>query len=191
MEDWAILLGMSFEGMILNLNMKKLVLTVCAVGLAGGACAATDTSSLAVSATVQKVCAIGSGALSFATLQLGVNPGAGTVTGVNHDFDTGSSISVVCTNGATAAVTAGLGSNPASTTAGRQMKSGSDMLSYELYTTTGRTTVLDASAGAITYTGTGATSAVTVYGRVSAAQLALAKKGSYSDTVAMTVTYTP
>ena len=180
---------MLFEGIILNTNMKKLALTICAMGMAGGAWAATDTSNLAVSATVENVCAIGSGTLGFATLKLGVTPGAGTLAGVNHDFDTGSSISVVCTNGATAAITAGLGSNAVSSA--RKMISGVDLLGYELYTATGRTTVLDATTGSIAYSGTGAASAVTVYGRVTAAQLALAKKGTYSDTVAMTVTYTP
>ena len=181
---------MLFEGIILNTNMKKLALTICAMGMAGGAWAATDTSNLAVSAAVENVCAIGSGALSFSTLKLGVNAGAGTLTaGANHDFDTGSTISVVCTNGATAAITAGLGSNAAASS--RKMISGTDLLGYELYTATGRTTVLDAATGSIAYSGTGTASAVTVYGRITAAQLAFAKKGTYSDTVAMTVTYTP
>ena len=180
---------MLFEGIILNTNMKKLALTICAMGMAGGAWAATDTSNLAVSAAVENVCAIGSGALSFSTLKLGVTPGAVTVSGNDHDFDTGSTISVVCTNGATAAITAGLGLGAVVTA--RKMKSGSDLLGYELYTAAGRTTVLDAATGSIAYSGTGAATAVTVYGRVTAAQLALAKKGTYSDTVAMTVTYTP
>ena len=189
-ENWAILLGMLFEGIILNINMKKLALTVCAMGLASGAWAATDTSNLTVNATVENVCAIGSGALSFSTLKLALNSGAGTLAaGGNHDFDTGNTISVVCTNGATAAITAGSGSNVDG--AVRRLKSGTtDFLGYELYTATGRVNVLN-TTNSISYTGTGVASAVTVFGRVTAAQLALVKAGSYSDTVAMTVTYTP
>ena len=66
------------------------------------------------------------------------------------------------------------------------------MLAYELYTSAARTTVLDAEMGSIPYLGTGATTTTeAIYGRITGAQLAAAKKGSYADTVAMTITYTP
>ena len=174
----------------MNMKMNKLAVAIAAMAMMGAALAAADTASLAVSATVENACAISAGTLAFGTLTLGVNPGMGTVTPANKDADSGATISIVCTNGATAAITAGLGVQPSGTV--RRMISGSDYLAYELYTDAGRGTVLDSTTGAIAYTGTGATTTdKAVYGRITGAQLAAAKKGSYADTVAMTITYTP
>jgi spore coat protein U-like protein len=174
----------------MNTTMKKLAVAMAAMSLAGAAFADTDTASLTVSATVQNACAISAGTLDFGTLTLGVNAGLGTVTAANHDADSGATISIVCTNGASAAITADLGLQPTGSV--RKMISGSDLLAYELYTTAGRTTVLDATTGSIPYTGTGAaTTDKAVYGRIAGAQLGAAKAGSYSDTVAMLITYTP
>ena len=174
----------------MNTKMTKLALALGALVMTGGVWAATDTANLAVSATVETICAIGPGTLSFNTLKLEVNAGAGTVTPVNHDANSGTSISIACTIGSTAAITAGLGLN-ASVGSVRNMLSGTDLLAYELYTDSGYGTVLDSTTGAISYTGTGAATNKTIYGRITGAQLAAAKKGSYADTVAMTITYTP
>lgn len=174
----------------MNTKFSKLALAIGALVMAGGAMAATDTANLGVGATVENACAIGAGTLGFGTLALEVNAGLGTVTAANHNADSGATISIVCTNGASAAITAGLGANAAGSV--RKMISGSDLLAYELYTDSGRGTVLDATTGSIAYTGTGAaTTDKAVYGRITGAQLAAAKKGSYADTVAMTITYTP
>ena len=87
------------------------------------------------------------------------------------------------------AITAGLGANAVGSVL--DMDSGVDRLAYELYTNAGRATVLNA-ANSISYTGTGAaTTTQAIYGRITGAQLAAAKKGSYPDTVGMTITYTP
>ena len=170
-------------------QMKKIALAIGATLLATGVFAATDTANLAVSATVVNVCAIGPGTLAFGTIELGVNAGAGTLNPTNRDADSGSTISIVCTNGASAAITAGLGANAVGSV--RNMISGVDLLAYELYTNAGRSLVLNAT-NAISYTGTGlAVTTQTVYGRITGAQVAAAKKGSYADTVLMTVTYTP
>ena len=176
----------------MNTNLKKLVLAMAAMGamaMAGGALAATDTADLAVSATVANACAIGPGALAFGTLALDVTAGSGTVMAANHDADSGNTISIACTLGASATITAGPGENAAG--AVRNMISGSDLLAYELYTDALRGTVLNGT-NSIGYTGTGAATTDTViYGRITGAQLAAAKKGDYTDTVAMTITYTP
>ena len=173
----------------MNTKMTKLALALGAMVMVAGASAATDTANLGVSATVNTICAIGTGTISFGVLTLDINAGAGTVTGMNHDADSGSSISIACTNGSSAAITADLGLNAVSTT--RNMFSSGDLLAYELYTTSGRTTVLNGT-NSISYTGTGAaTTTETIYARITGAQLAAAKKGVYSDTVAMTITYTP
>jgi spore coat protein U-like protein len=71
------------------------------------------------------------------------------------------------------------------------MTAGANLLNYNIYTTTGRTTVWgDGTAGTATLagTGTGAAQAVTVYGRVNSGQTSV-PAGSYADTVAVTVTY--
>jgi spore coat protein U-like protein len=168
----------------------KLALVIGAMVINGAAMAATDTADLAVSATVVNACAIGPGSLDFGSLALEVNAGLGTVTGTNHDADSAASISIVCTNGASAAITGGLGLNAVGSV--RKMISGSDLLAYELYTASNRSTVLDTTAGSIAYTGTGATTTdKAIYGRITSAQLAAAKKGTYADTVALTITYTP
>ncbi|MDM0117584.1 spore coat U domain-containing protein [Variovorax sp. J22R133] len=177
----------------MNTNLKKLALVIGAAGamaMADGAWADTDSANLTVGATVENACAIGAGTLDFGTLTLHVNAGLGTVTQGNHDADSGTSISIACTNGASATIGAGLGAQPAGSV--RQMISGSDLLAYELYTSSAYTTVLDGASGVIAYTGTGAaTTNKAIYGRITGAQLAAAKKGTYADTVAMTITYTP
>ena len=173
----------------MTVKMNKIAIAIASMLLAGAAMAATDTADLAVSATVENACAIGPGTLAFGTLALEVNAGLGTVTAANHDADSGATISIACTNGASAAITAGPGVNAAG--AVRKMISGSDLLTYELYTDAGRGTVLN-DTNSIAYTGTGATTNTTsIFGRITGAQLAAAKKGSYADTVAMVITYTP
>lgn len=176
----------------MSTKISKLAPAIGAMVMAGASMAATDTADLAVGATVADVCAIGPGTLAFGSaLSLAVNAGAGTAgTTANVDADSGATISIICTNGASAAITGGLGANAAGSV--RNMVSGTALLPYELYTTTARTTVLDTTTGSISYTGTGAaTTGIAVYGRILGSDLAAAKKGIYADTVAMTITYTP
>ena len=172
-------------------NLGKLALAMGLMGMAGTGMAATDTANLAVGATVVNACAIGPGSIAFGSHGLPVNAGLGTVTGANVDADSGTTVSIACTNGASATITGGLGAHAA--VAVRRMISGSDFLSYELYADSGHTTVLDTTTGNIAYTGTGAadTAHMVIYGRITAAQLAAAVNGVYADTVAMTITYTP
>ncbi|WP_198140664.1 Csu type fimbrial protein [Polaromonas naphthalenivorans] len=180
----------------MNTTMNKLALAIGALVMAGGAMAADDNANLAVSATVLTNCAIGPGTLAFpANLQLGVTKGLGTKAAnpANADSDSGTSISVTCTNGSSAAITAGAGANTAGVVATtRALKSGSNYIDYELYTDTNRTTVLDGT-NSISYTGTGLTEIdkTTIFGRILGADIATAKAGAYADTVAMTITYTP
>lgn len=172
-------------------KMNKLMLAISVMAMAGASMAATEAANLTVGATVENACAIGPGTLAFGSnLSLAVNADgtAGTTADVNAD--TGATISIICTTGASAAITAGLGLNADVNV--RKMISGADLLAYELYTSGARTTVLDTTTGSISYTGTGAATTTTaVFGRILAADLAGAKKGTYADTVAMTITYTP
>ena len=170
---------------------NKIAFTLCIAALSTSALADTDTSTLTVGATVQNNCAIGNGALSFGTRTLSVTKGAGTAgTIADVDADSGTSISIICTNGASAAINADTGANANSGV--RRMVSGLNFLAYELYTDAGRATVLDGTTGSIAYTGTGAATTTTaIYGRIAGADLQAAPAGVYADTVALTVTYTP
>lgn len=176
----------------MNTKMNKLALAIGILAMAGATTAATEGADLAVGATVENACAIGPGTLAFGSnLSMAVNSDGTAGSTANVDADTGTTISIICTTGASAAITAGLGLNAAATTV-RKMISGADLLTYELYTSGARTTVLDTTTGSIAYTGTGAATTTTaVYGRILGSALAAAKKGSYGDTVAMTITYTP
>jgi spore coat protein U-like protein len=178
---------------LMRTKMSKLALALGLIAAAGATMAAalTDTANLTVNATVQNACAIGPGTLGFGNISMAVTAGAGTAAATAAvDADSGTSVAIVCTTGSSATVTGDNGSNYSS---GRRMRilATADYLGYELYTSAGRTTVLDTSAGSIAYTGTGADGYVTIYGRITAANLAAAKAGTYTDVVALTVTYTP
>lgn len=175
-----------------NAITSKLALALCMAALSSSALADTDSSTLTVGATVQNNCAIGNGSLSFGTTRtLAVTKGAGTAgTIANIDADSGSSISIICTLGATATINADTGANASAGV--RRMLSGSDHLAYQLYTDADRLTVLNTTTGSINYTGTGAATTTTaIYGRIDGAALQAAKAGTYVDTVGLTVTYTP
>lgn len=174
---------------LMSTKISKLALAI-SLAVSGVAMAASDSADLAVTATVQTACAIGPGALSFGNVAMAVTAGAGTIGSTGDvDADSGTSVEVVCTNGSSATVTGGNGLNYSS---GRRMLSGTvDYLGYELYTSSARTTALDTTTGSIAYTGTGADDTLTIYGRIPGSSLAAAKAGSYSDTVALSITYTP
>lgn len=160
------------------------ILTALLCGVAGAALAGTDTANLAVSATVAANCTISAGTgISFGSY----DP---IVTNASTALDGTGTITTTCTNGASANVTLGQGSNAdtGSTDAAplRRMTDGTDMLSYQLYTDNGHTTVWDNSTG-VDVTGTGTASDTTVYGEVAGGQNV--GTGTYTDTVVATVTF--
>jgi spore coat protein U-like protein len=177
----------------MNTKMTKLAMAIGAMAMAGAAMATTDGSTLAVSATVSNNCAISNGTIAFSTIQLAANKGVGTIgTTAAAAANSGSTISVICTNGASAAITGGLGSNGSG--AIRKMIGGpgpgTDLLTYELYSDSLHTTVFNTS-NSIAYAGTGLATSVIIYGGITGADIALAKAGSYADSVPLTITYTP
>jgi spore coat protein U-like protein len=143
--------------------------------------AGTQTSNLAVTATVNASCTISTSALAFGSVDtLSASPVLGT-----------GGLSIACTNGSAWTATAGLGGGTGATFASRRMTSGASTLNYQIYTDSARTTLWGdgtASTGTITGTGTGSSQAVTVYGRIPASQTT-APAGSYTDSVQVTVTY--
>lgn len=154
-------------------------------GLSGVAFAGTDTSSLAVSATVTASCTID----ASAGLAFGAYDPVGAHSTANLDQE--GTISTTCTNGSTAKVTLGQGANPDGASSDalpvRRMLSGTtDFLSYSLYTDSGHTTVWDNEVGN-EVAGTGAAVSTTVYGRIPAGQNVPA--ATYNDTVLATITF--
>lgn len=172
-----------------NVRALRMALAT-AIAVGGGAFgvnsyAGTSTDNLSVTATISANCTISTSAVAFGAY----DP---IVTNASSALDGTGTVTTTCTNGSAVTVTLGQGSNAdtGSTDAVplRQMASGANRLAYFLYSDSGRTTVWGNTAGTgKADTGTGAASALTVYGRVTAGQNK--PTGSYSDTVVATVTF--
>lgn len=140
---------------------------------------------LAISATVVSSCAIATTPVAFGSYDPMVTHAAAPLDGAG-------SVTVTCTSGSTAHILLGQGLNPnggSDAAPARQMASGANLLSYDLYTDTTRLDVwgnTDLTGVDQLGTGTAGTTLV-VYGRVPFAQNVPA--GSYTDTVAATVTF--
>lgn len=157
------------------------VLAPVAISLPTAASADTASSTMNVSATVTANCTVSTSPVAFGN----VNPLSGS------NIDASGGISVTCTNGTGWTATAGVGSGSGASYASRRMSAGSDLLGYNLYTDAARSSVWGDGSGAtatIADTGTGAAQDVTIYGRVGSGQTSV-PPGSYSDTVAVTITY--
>jgi spore coat protein U-like protein len=166
------------------MNLRMLCLAV-AMGmmLSSVGQAATATGSFDVQITIQETCvttsASGSTVLNF-----------GTQTLLNANVDASVNLSVQCSSGTDYDVSLDNGLNTS-----RRMDStsgagvGANIVDYELYTDSGRTTVWPTTAGTAPYpyTGTGAAQSIPVYGRVPTQTTPPA--GNYYDTVGITVTY--
>ena len=158
---------------------------VALIGFSVPAGAATSTSNLAVSASVTASCTISTAPVAFGAY----DP---IVTNASADLDGAGSVTVTCTDGAVTTITLGQGANAAggSTDAAPQpqMASGTDLLSYALFSDSGRTTVWGNTAlTGVAHTGTGTATVVDVFGRVASGQNVPA--GSYADTVVATITF--
>ena len=77
-------------------KISKLTLAIGALMMAGGAMAASDTSTMGSSATVEPDCSVGAGgALTLGTLAMLTSDGAQTAA----DDTIGSTFPAICTNG--------------------------------------------------------------------------------------------
>jgi spore coat protein U-like protein len=167
--------------------MRKLVLVAVAgssLAAALSAGAATVTTTFAVTATVQKTCAVSANPLAFGTY----TPGAGAL-------NANTTLSVRCTKTTPFTVSLNGGSTAGGTVAQRLMAGGTDTLQYNLYTTAAFATVFGDGTGTsatVPGTGTGVNTAntVTVYGQLpdNAVNQAVTPT-NYTDTVTVTVTY--
>lgn len=141
----------------------------------------TVNGNLSVQITITAACQINSaGPLNF---------GSNGVLAANVDVNT--TIVVQCTTGVPFNVGLGPGAGSGATLANRLMTGGPSnaTISYELYTTAGRTTIWGNTSATNWQpgTGTGAAQTFTVYGRVPPQTTPAA--GTYNDTVAVTLTY--
>jgi spore coat protein U-like protein len=151
-------------------------------GLAGAA--TTPGTNMSVAATVSAYCAINSaGGISFTAFE--PNNGAQTAS---------STISVNCTNTTPFDIALSAGSGTGATVAnGRVMMNGTNTLTYQLYSDTGRTVIWGDTAGTNTVRltgagfGTGTEKTATVYAKIPSQPNAV--PGSYTDTVVVTVSY--
>lgn len=134
----------------------------------------TETS-ISVSAEVQANCLIEAGDLNF-----------GTVGIIDQNVDAIADIAVSCTPGTGYSIALDGGISDASEPDQRQMRSGSNSLTYGLYLDPQRSQPWGEGASVKSGEGSGSEEAVSVYGRIPPQAAAV---GSYSDTVVVTVTY--
>ena len=165
--------------------LTVLMTTGALLGAAGSASAANPaTTTFTVTANVLKNCTVSAAALTF-----NYTPGTGVATN-------NSNITVNCTKNTafTTALTAG--TTTGTTIPQRLLNDGAagDTLQYNLYTTSGLTTIWGTTVGTNTVAGTGAGMGTavtqTVYGQVvdSAANQAV-PPGTYTDTITVNVAY--
>jgi spore coat protein U-like protein len=147
----------------------------------GRSSAATVTGTLAVTATVSTNCLFNTSTMAFGTY----DP---IVTNKTSPLRVTGDVNITCNPGTTATISLGTGlySAFASGTTRALKDSASDYVSYDLYTSSAYTTVWN-TTNTVNATGTGSAQSVSVYGDVPAAQGK--PTGSYSDTVAVTVTF--
>jgi len=152
--------------------------------------AGSITGTLTVQATVVAGCNLntgattggGNGLLNFGnvTSTLAAN-NADTTTGGNYG------LSVLCSNTTAYTVYANNGANVSGTQ--NNMKLGTALLPYNLYTTTGRTVLFPTTVGtALSFTGNGTAQTIPFYGQIPAG-VTLPAPGLYVDTVTVTVSY--
>jgi spore coat protein U-like protein len=154
-------------------------LAVCLFSFVATSQATTTTSTFTVQITITASCTIN----SASTLNFGSQ---GVLTA---NVDQTSTIQVQCTNTTPYNIGLNAGTATGATVTTRKMTSGSNTVSYALYSDSGRTTNWGNTVGTDTVaaTGTGASQSFTVYGRVPAQTTPA--PATYTDTITVTVTY--
>ena len=155
--------------------------TAAVLTMSAPAFAQSASSSLNVTATVTPNCTVSTSAIAFGSVN--------TLSGSNVDGTGG--VTVTCTNGTPWTASAGAGSGSGASFNGRKLSAGSNMLTYNLYTDSSRSSIWGDGTGStatLGNTGSGGTQNFTIYGRIAAGQTS-APAGNYSDTVSVTVSY--
>ncbi len=149
-------------------------------GLISAPAFAAETATLTVSAAVSNNCTITAAAISFAAY----DP---VVANASTNLDGEGRVTIACTKGAVPTIALGAGANASGST--RRLAGGSEMLAYELYSNSSRSTVWNGGAGLLTTVAapSKAPRDYTVYGRIAGGQDVAA--GSYADTIVATVNF--
>ena len=164
--------------------MRKITFgfTALAAVVATPALAATATNTMPVSVNVINSCTVSATPMSF---------GAPTAIGVSA-IDSTSTISLVCTNGATYNVALDNGLN--ATTGQRYMSNGATTptkVPYGIFTDVARGSAWGSTSGVNTVAGSAGTSGsvvLTAYGRIPSSAPSVGA-GAYTDTVTVTVSF--
>jgi spore coat protein U-like protein len=116
---------------------------------------------------------------------LNFGPSGVIATAINQT----STVQVQCTNTTPFNIGLNAGTATGATVTTRKMTSGSNTISYSLFSNAGMTTNWGQTIGTdtVSSTGTGAAQSFTVYGQVPAQSTPA--PGAYSDTITVTVTY--
>ena len=173
-----------------NKNKRPLIAfaltTAMGLGMVGNidqVVAGSDTQNLNVTASISNKCKLSN------PVDVAFGSYDPVVTNAVANLDANGSFDIKCTKGSPAEpISISNGSN--FSTPDRQMSDGgSGLLKYNLYTTTGRTVIWNAT-NTVSYgpAGNASNFTETVYGRIAGGQIA-AIAGSYSDVVVVTVTY--
>lgn len=169
-------------------NQSKIKLAIVSaivagsMGLSATSYAATATDNMNVSTTVAMSCTITANALTFSAY----DPTSAS------DSDATANIQSSCTSGGSVVITMGQGGNADTSSTDivpvRRMSGSGGDLGYAVYTDTDRMAVWgNTAATGNAYTASGGLDTIVVYGRIPKNQTVGA--GSFSDSVAVTLTY--
>jgi len=148
-------------------------------GLTSSAFAA-ETATLTVNASVSNNCTISAAAIAFAAY----DP---VVANASTNLDGEGRVTIACTKGAVPTIGLGAGANSSGSV--RRLAAGGEMLTYELFSNSSRSTVWNGGSGVVTTVAapSKAPRDFTVYGRIPGGQDVAA--GSYTDTIVATVNF--
>ena len=170
--------SLRLDGRVIRMAMASILAVGCASALNSHA-AGSQSTTLAVSATVAPNCTI-------STLPLDFGAYDPIVTNASAPRDASGTVRVACTSGATTTVTLDTGLNPSGGL--RRMKAGaSNYLNYSLFSDPGYAIAWGTGTDAVGHTGTGTQTDLLVYGRITQGQNVPA--GSYADTVTAVVNF--
>lgn len=160
--------------------IRPLATSIALFGFAGNALAQSSNDTFVVSAEVIDACNLTANDLDF-----------GNYSSISGNYvDATTTLDVTCTNGTSYTVELNVGTTTGATFTGRLLTDTTNTLEYNLYTTSGRTTVWGDGSGAtqtMAGTGNGSLQSLTVYGRIPASQAM--PVGSYTDTITAEVSF--
>jgi spore coat protein U-like protein len=168
----------------MNILKSTLLATALAtLGVSSAANAATANANFNVKLTITSSCTINTPAATDVDF--------GSHASTEANLIAAGQLNVNCTPGTSYSIALNDGQNAAGGgVTARKLAKGSDLVPYQLYSDSGRSTVWGSTSGTggntVGGTGTGAVQNVPVYGKVASANF---PAGSYNDVVTATITY--